>query len=213
VALIALPAGAAAQVQPYQANDYGGFHSILPPGTNGVFNATEAAQAQSGNYPPHVRDQLDMYGDLVYATPGLTYAQIPNYFRDNSFGVPSGGAERTYSPRAGCTVVRDAAFGVPHVYGITRSDTIFCAGYVGAEDRLFFMDVLRHYGRAQLSGFAGGANKSLDAEQWSIAPYHESDLQMQIDLADDVYGSEGAALQQDLRDYVDGINQYITEAR
>jgi acyl-homoserine lactone acylase PvdQ len=109
--------------------------------------------------------------------------------------------------------VRDAAFGVPHVYGITRSDTIFCAGYIGAEDRLFFMDVLRHYGRAQLSGFAGGANKSLDAEQWSIAPYHESDLQMQIDLADDVYGSEGAALQQDLRDYVDGINQYIAEAR
>ena len=211
--LLALPAGAVAQVQPYQANDYGGFHSILPPGTNGVFNATEAAQAQSGNYPPHVRDQLDMYGDLVYATPGLTYAQIPNYFRDNSFGVQSGQAERTYSPRAGCTVVRDSAFGVPHVYGVTRSDVMFCAGYIGAEDRLFFMDVLRHYGRAQLSGFAGGANKSLDAEQWGIAPYTEADLQMQIDLADDVYGIEGAGLQQDLRDYVDGINQYITEAR
>ncbi|MGH2978571.1 MAG: penicillin acylase family protein, partial [Solirubrobacterales bacterium] len=208
-----MPAGAAAQVQPYQANDFGGFHSILPPGTNGVFNATEAAQAQSGNFPPHVRDQVDMYGDLVFATPGLTYAQIPNYFRDGSFGVQAGQAERTYSPRSGCTVVRDAAFGVPHVYGITRSDVIFCAGYVGAEDRLFFMDVLRHLGRAQLSGFAGGANKGLDADQWSIAPYTEADLQRQIDLADDVYGLEGAALQQDLRDYVDGINQYIAEAQ
>ena len=154
-----------------------------------------------------------MYGDLVFATPGLTYAQIPNYFRDNSFGVPSGAAERTYSPRVGCTVVRDAAFGVPHVYGITRSDVTFCAGYVGAEDRLFFMDVLRNYGRAKLSGFAGGSNKALDAEQWSIAPYTEADLQKQIDLADDVYGAEGASLVQDLRDYVDGINQYIAEAR
>jgi acyl-homoserine lactone acylase PvdQ len=211
--LAIIPASASAQVQPYQANDFGGFHSILPPGTNGVFNATEAAQAQSGNFPPHVRDQVDMYGDLVFATPGLTYAQIPNFFRDNSFGVQSGGAERTYSPRAGCTVVRDAGFGVPHVYGITRSDVIFCAGYVGAEDRLFFMDVLRHLGRAQLSGFAGGANKGLDADQWSIAPYTEADLQRQIDLADDVYGLEGAALQQDLRDYVDGINQYISEAQ
>ena len=35
---------------------------------------------------------------------------------------------------------------------------MFGAGYVGAEDRLFFMDVLRHAGRAELSAFAGGAN-------------------------------------------------------
>ena len=42
-----------------------------------------------------------MYDDLVYATPGLKAEDIPKYFKDGSFGVPAGGAERTYSPRAG----------------------------------------------------------------------------------------------------------------
>jgi acyl-homoserine lactone acylase PvdQ len=205
---------AAAQVQPYQANDYKGFRSLLPPGTHGTFNALEFAQFQlSGTYPPHARDQLPMYENLVYATPGLTAGQIPNYFKDGSFGVPSGQVERTYSPRAGVTVVRDSGFGVPHVYGVTRADTIFGAGYVSAEDRLFFMDVLRHAGRGQLSGFAGGANKAMDADVWANSPYTEADLQEQIDKADDFYGADGAALQQDLADYVAGVNQYISEAR
>ena len=132
-----------------------------------------------------------MYENLVYATPGLTAAQIPNYFKDASFGVQAGQVERTYSPRAGLTIVRDSNLGVAHIYGVTRSDTIFGAGYAGAEDRLFFMDVLRHAGRAQLSGFAGGANKAMDADVWSIAPYTEADLQEQVDKADDLYGSRG----------------------
>ena len=215
VAVALMPGVAAADVQPYQANDYGagGFHNILPPGADGTFNSTDFAQfGLTQTYPPHATDQLAMYGDLVYNTPGLTAAQIPDFFKDASFGVKPENVERTYSPRAGCTVQRDN-FGVAHVYGVTRSDTIFCAGYVGAEDRLFFMDVLRHAGRAQLSGFAGGSNKAMDAEVWSNAPYNEADLQEQVDKADDFYGAEGAALQQDVVDYIGGINQYITEAR
>jgi acyl-homoserine lactone acylase PvdQ len=84
---------------------------------------------------------------------------------------------------------------------------------VGAEDRLFFMDVLRHAGRAQLSAFAGGANKAMDRDVWSSSPYTEADLQRQIDQMDDLYGAEGAALQQDVADYVAGVNAYIAEAR
>ena len=144
-------AGAAAQ--PYGTDDYGGFRNVLPPGTDGTFNGTDIAQFLSlGTYPPHATDQLSMYENLVYATPGLTAAQVPNFFKDATFGVPAGQEERTYSPRAGVTIVRDANFGVPHVYGVTRSDTIFGAGYMGAEDRLFFMDVLRHSGRGPAVG-------------------------------------------------------------
>ncbi len=105
---------------------------------------------------PHCCDQLPMYADLMYATPGLQASDVPKYFRDASFGVPPGEAERTYSPRGEVTIVRDRAFGVPHVYGRTRRGAMFGLGYAGAEDRLFFMDVLRHAGRADLSSFAGG---------------------------------------------------------
>jgi acyl-homoserine lactone acylase PvdQ len=215
LAALTLAPSAAADVQPYQTNDYGagGFHNILPSGADGTFSDTDFAQFElTQTYPPHATDQLSMYGDLVYNTPGLTAAQIPDFFKDASFGVQPANVERTYSPRAGCTVQRDN-FGVAHVYGVTRSDTIFCAGYVGAEDRLFFMDVLRHAGRAQLSGFAGGSNKAMDADVWSNSPYTEADLQEQVDKADDFYGAEGAALQQDVADYIAGINQYISEAR
>jgi acyl-homoserine lactone acylase PvdQ len=213
-ALALVSTAAVAAVQPYQTNDPGGFRNILPAGTHGVFNGSDITQFECcGTYPPHATDQLSMYENLVYATPGLTAAQVPNFYKDASFGVQSGHEERTYSPRAGLTIVRDSDFGVPHIYGDTRSDVMFGTGYVGAEDRLFFMDVLRHSGRAQLSGFAGGSNKAMDADVWSIAPYTEADLQMQIDRAAEVYGTEGAQLVQDLSDYVDGVNQYISEAR
>ena len=215
-ALVALFAAAPAQAarQPYGTNDYGGFRSVLPPGTDGVFNVTDYTLfLATGTLPPHAADQLPLYRDLMYATPGLSAPNIGKYFKNATFGVPVGQEERTYAPRAGVIVVRDKGFGVPHVYGETRADTLFGAGYVGAEDRLFFMDVLRHAGRGQLSGFAGGANKAMDKEVWESSPYTEADLQKQVDQMDDLYGPEGAALQADVASYVAGINQYIAEAR
>ncbi len=215
-ALVALFAAAPAQAarQPYGTNDYGGFRSVLPPGTDGVFNVTDYTLfLATGTLPPHAADQLPLYRDLMYATPGLSAPNIGKYFKNATFGVPVGQEERTYAPRAGVIVVRDKGFGVPHVYGETRADTLFGAGYVGAEDRLFFMDVLRHAGRGQLSGFAGGANKAMDKEVWESSPYTEADLQKQVDQMDDLYGPEGAALQADVASYVAGINQYISEAR
>ena len=104
---------------------------------------------------------------------------------------------------------------MPHVYGSARAGTMFGAGYVAAQDRRFVIDVLRHAGRAQMSGFVGGAkaNRVMDAEQWSLAPYDEADFQHQYDLGEQIYGSKGAALKQDASDYVAGINRYISEAR
>jgi acyl-homoserine lactone acylase PvdQ len=92
---------------------------------------------------------------------------------------------------------------------------MFGAGYAGAQDRLFLMDVLRHTGRAELSSFIGGgaANREMDRTQWQLAPYTEADLQKQIDLAQQVYGQRGAIVQDDLKNYVDGINKYISEAQ
>ena len=79
--------------------------------------------------------------------------------------------------------MRDKAYGVPHIYGETRADTMFGAGYAGAQDRLFLMDVLRHTGRAELASFLGGSNADADASQWGFAPYTEADLEKQIDEA------------------------------
>ena len=198
----------------YQQHDGGGFRDILPPGTRGRYNVVElAAFLATGKTVPHCCDQLGMYRDLVYATPGLTAADVPKYFKDSSFGVRPGDVERTYSPRSDVTIVRDKNFGVPHVYGRNRDGAMFGLGYAGAEDRLFFMDVLRHAGRGQLSSFAGGSNAAMDAEQWDVAPYTESDLTRQVNQVPQLLGRQGEILKRDVENYIAGINRYIAEAK
>lgn len=194
----------------------GGFHDILPPGTNGLANLVQLGTfLTTGRRPAHNDDQLGMYADLVRATPGLRASQLSNYFKDSTFGVRPNDVASTVTPRSDVTLARDKQFGVPHIYATTRGGAMFGAGYAAAQDRLFFMDVLRHLGRAELSSFAGGApgNRAMDEEQWSLAPYTEGDLQHQIDQFPVLYGTEGTQLQNDLKDYVAGINAYISAAR
>ena len=210
------PAAAAPEPQPYRANDAGGFLNILPPGQNGHANAAQVgAFLTTGARPPHNDDQLAPYADAVFRSPGLVPDALGELFKDASFGVPEGEEATRYSPRDDVTIVRDRRWGVPHVYGADRNGTMFGAGYVGAEDRLFFMDALRHAGRAELSTFIGGSqgNRTMDREQWSIAPYTEADLQRQFEQLDDLYGADGRIVQEDVRHYVEGINRYIAEAR
>src|SRR5689334_23476028 len=109
---------ALAQTGAYQGyGDSRGYLNIVPPGQDGVLNAVEALQAQAGTYPPHVIDQLSMYGDLVYNAPGLAENRILEFFKDASFGVKSDDVARTYSPTPGLTIIRDNSFGVPHIFG------------------------------------------------------------------------------------------------
>jgi penicillin amidase len=167
---IAAPLATAAPA-PYGSNDAGGFRNVLPPGENGTASFNEILAFRGpGLLPPHFADQQPLYENLLYAAPTLTEGQIPSYFKDATFGVPAGEVESEIEPRPGATIVRDKAFGVPHVYGVTRADTMFGAGYAGAADRLFLMDVLRHTGRAELASFLGGSNAGADASQWQFAP-------------------------------------------
>ena len=225
LAVTSAPAQAAPQPIAYGQNDAGGVRNILPPGQGQNVNAGEAAGfLGGGQQPPFSGDQLQMYEDLVYATPGLPDSQVDNFFKDASFGVRPADVTRTYTPLCilptapqsdACekvTIQRDQ-YGVPHITGETRLGAMFGAGYASAEDRLFFMDALRNAGRGQLSSFAGGANVGMDREVWESTPYNESELQQQFDLGDDIYGEDGAQLQRDVMAYVDGINQYIAEIK
>jgi acyl-homoserine lactone acylase PvdQ len=218
IIVLLTPAAALAAPAPggYQEHDGRGFHDILPPGTNGLVNGAQLLQFElTGAKPSHNDDQLGMYADLVRATPGLQPADLEKYFKDSSFGVKAGHVERTYSPRDDVTIQRDSDFGVPHVYGQTRAGAMFGLGYATAEDRLFFIDVLRHLGRAQLTSFAGGAagNRAFDEMQWANAPYTEKDMTDQIAIGLRAYGKLGEQVQADADNYLAGINAYIAEAK
>jgi acyl-homoserine lactone acylase PvdQ len=221
--LVLAPAGArtgsalaAAPVQPYATNDAGGFRNVLPSGENGLDNAQQLAEFQlTKKYPPHYTDQLPLYANLLHGSPTLTHEQIAEYFKDATFGVKEGDVESSVSPRSDVTIERDKGFGVPHVYGSTRAGVMFGAGYAGAQDRLFLMDVLRHTAKAELSSFGGGSagNRAMDQVQWTIAPYTEADLQSQLDNAPVLYGAKGSQVVEDVKEFCAGINAYIAEAR
>src|SRR3954447_12172252 len=199
----------------YRAGDAGGFLNVLPPGENGFDNALDLAQFEAnGARPANADDQLPLYRDLLTGYRTLDDGHLGTYFKDASFGVKPADVARTYSPRSDVTIVRDN-YGVPHIYGSTRDGAEFGIGYATAEDRLFFLDVFRHLGRAQLSSFAGGApaNRLLDEQVWNVAPYTEEDLQRQVDQRPPEYAAEADRLKADLDNYVAGINQYIAEAR
>ena len=209
-------APAAAQVQPPGTNDFGGFRNVLPAGQGQTIDAGALVAFQAdGTRPDSFTDQLSLYTDLMYAAPTLQPADLDRYFKSAGFGASD--VSETVSPRPGVTILRDAEYKVPHVYGQTRADTMFGAGYASAQDRLFFMDVLRHTGRARLTELIGPGEDDetvqMDAAQLKIADYSEDELARMIDVAAAAAGAEGAQVRQDLLDYVDGINAYIAEAR
>ncbi len=208
-------AGPAAAATYYTSDDYclGQCSDILPPGENGNATLVDILANQAlGTQPPHTDDQLAKYANLVYNYSGLTDDQINQFFNDSSFGVPAGQSESSESPRSDVSIVRDKSTGVPHITGTTRSGTMFGAGYAGAEDRLFVMDLMRHVGRGDLTSFAGGApgNRELEQSVWRNSPYTDADLQAQVDRLRNA-GSGGAQLYGDVQDYVAGINAYIAD--
>jgi acyl-homoserine lactone acylase PvdQ len=210
-ATLAFAPAAAAQVEPYGYDDYGGFRNILPPGQNGLDDLTQAAEFKAaGTYPPHSNDQLGMYSNLTTAVP-ITEAQIPQFYKDATFGVPAGDLASSESPEPGVTIERDSGFGVPHIYGDTRAELMFGIGYATAEDRLFFIDVLRHSGQGDLAQFAGGSNVAMDEDVWSNEPYTQQDLVNQINWAASS-SPDGPQILSDATNYVDGINAYIAKA-
>ena len=198
----------------YGKNDAGGFRNVLPPGQNGLDTLGQILQFRAnGSLPKHWADQQPLYDGLLYASPTLTDAQVDDYYKDATFGVKKKNRTGVVKPRKGVTIMRDKQYGVPRIYGKTRSDTMFGAGYASANDRLFLMDVLRHTGRADLTNFLGGANLNADANQWQNNAYTEADLKGMLKAPAQGSQKEWNKLRKDVKAYVAGINAYIKAAR
>lgn len=215
--VVAGPAsGTPAEAVPPAPTDYclGQCSHILPPGQNGNATFLELiAHTLTGVRPAHSDDQLDAYRDLASGYPTLTTDTIAEFFNDNSFGVPADQVERRYQPREDVTIVRDRATGTPHIYGTTRSGTMFGAGYATAENKLFLMDVLRRAGRGEVTPFAGGApaNRELEQGFFAASPYTDAELTAQIEAVR-AQGPRGEQAYADARSYVEGINAYARQA-
>ena len=210
--LLALPATAAAQTPPpLDVPAIGGFHSVLAQGEGQTATAEDLVAAQAGQVPERFVDQQPLYVGVMPEAESLRESDIPTYYKDATFGSMPGGVESVSTPRPGVQIFRDAAFGMAHIYGETRSDVMFGAGYATAEERLFLMDALRRTAKGTLAGLTGPGAASDDAQQLTDQDFSDAELDAQFNALPERHGAEGAQGRQDLLDYIAGINQRIDD--
>ncbi|HLI73719.1 MAG TPA: penicillin acylase family protein, partial [Acidimicrobiales bacterium] len=168
---------------------------VLPPG-------------EGGSVPPgpHSTDQIPLYDGLTPLASSVSATDVQRYFKDDPLGSTVGRAESV--PRAGLRLLRDS-YDVPHIFGKTRADAEFGAGWVAAEDRGLILEVIRGAGRIAALDVPGIDAFSTATNLQSFAPTAQTEqfLSNELNLADTL-GREGRQVRSDAQNYVDGINAY-----
>jgi acyl-homoserine lactone acylase PvdQ len=192
VALVALPAAGGTGSSDYASTAL----NVLPPG-------------QSGDllFPPTATDQLKLYDGLTPRGGNVRAADLTTYFKPERFGV-SGKVVRTERPRPGLRILRDR-WDVPHVYGRTRADVEFGAGYATAEDRFILLELLRGPGRLAALDAPGLDPFALATSGRQFVPTAQTETRVaeQLKLIRGS-GGKGRQLYADVRSYVAGIDAY-----
>ena len=106
-------------------------------------------------------------------------------------------------------IVRDPPDDVPRIYGDTRAEAMWAAGYVTAEDRLFFMDVLRHTAEGTTAELLGPSAAASDSAQLGLQDASPQQLTAQMQSLPQTMGAEGSQALNDIEQYVAGINAFI----
>ncbi|MGH8921053.1 MAG: penicillin acylase family protein, partial [Actinomycetes bacterium] len=101
------------------------------------------------------------------------------------------------------------------IYAANDSALAYGAGYAAARDRLFLMDVLRHYSEGTLSSFLGPscAFEQMDHDQLLAAAYTPAQAQAQLDALPQQYGALGSEVVSMIDSYVQGVNRYIAQTQ
>jgi acyl-homoserine lactone acylase PvdQ len=173
--------------------------NVLPPGEDGGFTIGA-----------HSVDQLKLYDGLTPLAGAVTPRDLTRFFKPAHLGMAGDRTVRTERPsgRPGLRILRDR-WDVPHVFGRTRADTEFGAGWVTAEDRGFLIELLRGPGRISALDMPGLDAFALVGSGFVVEPSAatEAYLSAQIELARKA-GARGRQLIRDVDAYVAGINAY-----
>src|SRR4051794_36129380 len=206
------PASSAAGSPPAYVSDSGGFRSVLAYGEGQTVNAIDLAQYEvTGTPPDSFVSQAGLYNAGVDPR-SATDSTLDRYFRSSSFTPVDAPGSSTEQPKAGVTIARDDKVQVFRVYGASRPDVMWGAGYAAAEDRLFLMDVLRRTAEGNLAEILGPSAAPGDSQALGINDLSPAELTAEAMALPKRLGAEGARALDDLQQYVAGINAYIQAA-
>jgi acyl-homoserine lactone acylase PvdQ len=172
---------------------------ILPPGNFGGVPFTVNST-----------DQLPLYSGLTPLRDNITAADIESHFLPEDFQpIEPSTVENTGRP--GLTLIYDA-WGIPHVYGQTRDDVSFGAGWATARDRSLLLSVGRGPARVAVADVPNIDAFSLVTGLQSFVPSAEAEalVTQQVALIQSTYGAYGQQIIADAQAYADGLNAYNT---
>jgi hypothetical protein len=170
---------------------------ILPPGNFGGLPTTVNST-----------DQLPLYSGLTPLRDAITPADLDTYFLPEDFN-PIGATQVEATGRPGLQILYDS-YGISHIYGTTRADVAFGAGWVTARDRGLLLQVGRGPARVAVCDVPNIDAFSLVTSIQSFTPSAAAEalVTQQVQLILDTYGAKGQEIIADAQAYADGINAY-----
>ena len=171
---------------------------ILPPGNFGGLPTTANST-----------DQLPLYDALTPLRDNITKAAINSFYLPENF-APIGATHVENTGRPGLRLVYDS-FGIPHVYGKTRADMAFGAGWTTARDRGLLIQLGRGPARVAVADVPGINAFGLvtSGQNFVPSPAAEVLVTAQKDLLVKTYGDKGRQILRDAQAYADGVNAFL----
>jgi acyl-homoserine lactone acylase PvdQ len=172
---------------------------ILPPGNYGGIPLNDDSL-----------DQLPLYDALTPLRGNVTDQHIQDLFLPEDF-KPIGQTHEEQTGRPGLRLIYDE-YGVPHVYGKTREDVAFGAGWTTARDRGLLIQLGRLPARVAVADVPGidafGLVTRIPPVSYTPSPEAEGLVEAQKDLLVQEYGDKGRQILADAQAYADGVNAY-----
>src|SRR5215204_4270684 len=170
---------------------------ILPPGNYGGVPFTQNST-----------DQLPLYSGLTPLRDNVTDADIQHFFLPEDF-QPIGQTHEEQTGRPGLRLIYDS-YGIPHVYGQTRADMAFGAGWTTARDRGLLIQLGVGPARAAVADIPNLDAFSLVTSGQSFVPSAATEelVTKQRQLLVDTYGEDGQQILADAQAYADGVTAY-----
>jgi acyl-homoserine lactone acylase PvdQ len=201
-ALLVVPSVSAAAV-PTTAKDYATIaRDIVPSGQPGAIPTPATL--------PQDEQQAQMYNALTPLFNHVTPADLASDFKSEAVGTAvTGPLTPETVPRPGVTIMRDA-FDVPHIYGATRDDVTWGAGWVVAEDRGLLLQEARYDSLVAAVDAPGVSALGLVSGLQSFKPsaQTENTVAKQTKVLE-AHGKKGREVLHDIDVYLAGINAYF----
>jgi len=199
-AVVLVPAGASAAV----ADEAIIARDIIPSGQYGSLPTAATL--------PKIDQQAQMYNALTPLFSHVTTAELLADFKPEAVGSAVSGPltpDPLPIPRPGVTILRDR-YDVPHIYGKTRDDVTWGAGWVVAQDRGLVVQEARYISLLAAIDAPGLSAVDLIGSVASFKPTAQTEREVAKQTnALLAAGVKGRAVLHDIDVYLEGINAYF----